>query len=143
MVAKANKHEKIHMAIAFVLLSGCQSGDDPTRIIESPEGDYRVFLSGDDLGACCSSTVSARLISSEKGFGELDEDLFEIRGASGVKLSWLTPYQMEVRVCNASKVSYRSDFPSTDYTKHIHVNLVNVLPERSEGQVICPDVKAR
>ena len=130
---------KVHLALAFVLLSGCHSGDDPIRIIESPEGDYRVSLSRKDLGACCSSGVSARLISSENGFGELDEELFEIRGASDVELSWLTPYQMQVRVCNATRVSYRSDFPSTDYTKHIHVNLVNVLPERSGGKVICPD----
>ena len=93
--------KNIYPLLFSLILLGCINENKETNNYESPNGDYIVSLTSNDLGACCSSFVSARLESKESGFGNLNEELFEVSGASDVRIEWLTPYQLEIRVCNA------------------------------------------
>ena len=95
--------------LAVLSLGGCDRSEEPARILVAPRGDYRVPVFESDLGACCSSKVSARIIGSGE-FLKLDEDLFEVFGASDVQLSWLDPDHLQIKVCNANNVFIRSDF---------------------------------
>ena len=127
------------LAMFPLLLAACAQNEDPEAILESPNGDYIIELYGKDLGACCTSRTYANIISQEGVFGELDEQLFEIKGGSGVQVNWATPYHIEVRVCNAKSITYKSDFSNYDFSEHIHISVENTLPQRTNGEVICPE----
>ncbi len=123
-----------------VLLVGCSRDDVPDETLKSPNGDYLIGIYGKDLGACCSSRVHASITSNAGAFDGLDERIFEIEGGSDVNVIWRAPYFVEVQVCNAKSVSYKSDFSSSDFSKHIHVVVENALPQRANGEVICPAI---
>lgn len=127
------------LAMLPITLVACSRNDDPDEMLRSPNGDYNIELYGKDLGACCTSRSHARIKSQGEAFDGLDEQLFEIKGGSDVQVNWTTPYHVEVHVCNAKAIYFKSDFSSYDFSKHIHVSVENALPRRSNGEVLCPD----
>jgi hypothetical protein len=127
------------LAMLPVLLIGCSRNENPEAIWKSPNGDYTIELYGKDLGACCTSRMYADIISQGGAFDGLNERLFEIEGGSDVQVNWTSPYHVEVRVCNAKAISYNSDFSNYDFSRYIHVSVENTLPERTNGEVICPE----
>ena len=120
-----------------LLLVGCSRGDTPSKVLKSPNGDYSIEIYGEDLGACCTSNSRAMIVSGGGTFKGISEQLFEVKGGSDVQVSWDGPYSIVVHVCNAKSVAFKSDFANSDFSKHIHVDVANVLPQRHDGQVIC------
>lgn len=126
------------LAMLPFLLSACSRNENPEAILKSPNGDYTIELYGTDLGACCTSRMYANIISKDGAFAGLDEKLFEIEGGE-VRVDWAEPYHVHVRVCNAKSITYKSDFSNYDFSQYIHVSVENILPQRADGEVICPE----
>ena len=122
---------------AGTLLMSCEGQPGYSSTVSNPTEELKIDLFQGDPGGCCSGRVVGKISSNSKRFELSDNDVFDIRGASDVKVRWIGDFDLEVIVCIAKSASITSDYSIEDFRDHVHVYLRNLRPDRQGGKVIC------
>lgn len=127
------------LILVTAVLGGCTAASEVVRVIKSPSGDVTLTVKKSDLGACCASLVQV----SGNVFGQVVEDLAEIRGSGDVRYKWTDPASLSIVACNAIAASFRSGFQNHDYQRRSVLSVENERPSEDGDRVVCSSDRFR